>query len=975
MSFIIKNTYSGSPLIAIAIDDLGLTVPAGGTYNLLFENPGDVQASAQSGGDLSNAINAGNIVVVDPRDGVTDLSLADSLIVARSHNDPHYGIRGARMTDLDDVVGSPVPVTGQVLQLNGSNQWVSVPPSTVAGSISLGDLSDINPDTGSPFRPTTSFFILEGDGAGGLNIVDGTTDTTLFIPWVEDTAGAMVAGGTQTNLTLTYNTGTNQIDASVNDVYLFNTGDTLDSGTLTIASGASIVVATGASISWSDAPTQAAHLANKEYVDSVAAGLDVREPVKIASTTNITGYALGSPEGPGFFTGVDLTTMDGGYSPIAVGDRVLIKNQTDAKQNGIYVVQGTGSPLTPAGSPIGSSVTLVRSAALSGSPSSEVHAGVYTFVENGSLYAKTGWILQGSGFLTINTDDLIWAQFSAANNYSAGIGLGLTGNQFYLDINNLTDTAIATTDSIAFNDSTDTVTKKRTMANVITDLGIYTSGNLTASDGVTFVGSDIQLDITNLTGTNVITSADEMVFDDGASGTHIKRTVSNFLADLDVVNSLGGNGFAVQTAADTYTARTLTASSTASEEGIIITNGDGVAANPTIGIDIEGTTASGSNMAATDEFLGFNGTNNRAFTGQQIADGVFSILGGIGNAYTTITGDTGSATAASSSDTLRFIGAANGGILTTVVDGAPDTVSFEIDVYALANGASTIALTDRIIVGEGGSPLGPTVSYTVQDLFDDVKVPYNIGTSAGFVISTGANDYSTTTLAVNGAGDRDGLIIVNGALTGSPFDTTVTIGLDINGNASAGENIAAGDKFLGYNLSGTANQAFTGQEVADGVATILGFGGLAVTTINGQEVLTLVDTTRANKILSVGDTSVTFSDNRVGNNDWLQVGAAVDALSGYIVPLNATIVKVTGHTSDNNGLTKSIDLYVDDVLNSTIGTFNGAAGSPQIIGQDEFRNVTVNVDVNQDQKITLRGDAGGGTIDDTVITVWLKWRG
>jgi len=973
MSFLIRNKTSGSPQSVVLVDDLGLSVYPGVDYNLLDEEAADVQSSAQTGGDLNTAFLAGTLVVLSPKDGTTELSAANSIAVAKLHNNPNWGINGVNLTDIDDVIltGSPIAATGDILQLNGSGNWVNVSPAAVGGSIALGDLSDVTPDAGSPFRPITSFYILEGDGAGGLTVVDGTTDNSLFIPWVEDTAGAMVAGGVQTDLTLTYNPATNQIDASVDDSYLRNDGDTLDSGTLSIASGASIIVTSGATISWADAPTSGNHLANKTYVDSVAAGLDTKASCDLATTPqsgspqtgfgNIPGYALAGSPLTGTFTGVNVLQIDNDPSPPTTGYRILVKDQDDAKQNGIYEVTVVG------GSPLGTSCTLVRAADFDGLPASEVSAGAFTFIEHGTINAGTGWVVTGAGVLTVDTDDINWSQFSGAGTYTADGGLGLTGTAFYLDVNNLSILAVTGADEIAFNDQTDDTTHKRSFTNVISDLGIYTSGNLTASDGVLITGGDIQLDITNLPASTPSLSA-EMVFDTGATGIHNKATVQSFFNQANVVYGITANGIITRTADDTYTSRTITASTTATEEGIIVTNGNGVSANPTIGVDIQGTTASSSDMASTDEFLGFNGTNNRAFTGTQIANGVSAILSGIGNAYTTINGDTGSASAGSSSDTLAFLGATNGGILTNATDSSPDTVTFALDLHDLAAGAGTVDLTDVLAVAEGGSPLGSTVQYTFQDVVTDLDIVRGVGGAAGILIGDGAGNYTTNTIAVNGVGNKDGLVIVNGDMMGSPYDSTITVGLDINGNAAAGEDLAAVDKVIAYNGSQAANHAFTGQEVADGVATMLNLGGITVTTINGQEVLTLIDTTRSNKVLSVGDTSVTWSENKIGNNDWLQIGGAVDALSGYIVPMNATIVKVTAHTADDKNHTKPINLYIDGSLNSTIGTFTA------VNGENEFRNVTLNIDVNQDQKLRLRGGTGG-TIEDTVVTVWLKWRG
>jgi len=950
MSFIVRNLTAG----AILLDDLGIEIAAGiGTdYDMLDEAAHEVQDSGQTGGDLNTQITAGNLIVLDPKDGTTPLSQADSILVVQVHNDPNWGIRGADLNDLDDVNITGAS-TGDVIQLNGTGTFVTVSPGTLGGSIALNDLSDVVDATG---HVAGEFYILQGDGAGNHTMVNGATDTTIFVPFIEDTAGAVVAGGTQTDITLTYNVATNQIDASIDDNFLRNTGDTLDSGTLNIASGASVVVATGATLTLIDGPVNGTDATNKDYVDSLAQGAEVKNSVHHATTPaggNIGGTysAVGGTGGSGSIVGA-TDTLDG--SIVHINDRIIIKDQTDPKENGIYVVTavpGTGGA---------GFADYERAPDHDGTPSSEVSAGNLAFVETGAVNGNTSWVVTGSGELALNTDDINWTQFSGAGAFTAGTGLGLNGTEFFLDVNNLTGISAVAADEIAFNDITDNTTKKRSFANIIADLGIFTDANLTASDGVLLTaGGDIQLDITNLVASTA-TLAAEIAFDVGASGSQNKTTLSGLFNNLNVPYGITADGILVRTADDTYASRTLVASTVAGDQGISIVDGDGIAGNMTVGVDVLGLTAAGSSMASTDLMLMYDGTNNVKVTGQQVADGVSAILGGLGNAYTTIQGDSGSATAASSTDTLAFLNATNGGITTTVSNSAPDTVSFAFELPTLAAGAGTVDVTDLLAVGEGVN----TVRYTFQDVVDDLGLVNGVGAGTGILVGDGAGGYSNVAIAVDGVGALDGLIVANADGTaGNP-----TVGLEINGNAAAGEDLTATDKFIVYNDSASANETLTGQEVADGVSTILGFGGLAVTTINGQEVLTLIDTTRANKVLSVGDTSVTWAENRVTNNDWLQIGSAVDALSGYVVPLNATIVKVTAHTENNRGNTKPILLYIDGALNSTIGTFAGASG------EDQFVDPALNIDVTQGQKLRLRGGTGG-RIEDTVITVWLKWRG
>jgi hypothetical protein len=146
-------------------------------------------------------------------------------------------------------------------------------------------------------------------------------------------------------------------------------------------------------------PTLPAHLATKNYVDSIAVGLDVKASVRVATTANIA------------LTGTQ--TIDG--IAVIAGDRVLVKNQTTATQNGIYIVAAGA---------------WARSSDADNSITGEVTAGLHTFVEQGTINATSGWVLATANPIVLGTTSLAFAQFSGSGTYSAGNGLTLTGSQF-----------------------------------------------------------------------------------------------------------------------------------------------------------------------------------------------------------------------------------------------------------------------------------------------------------------------------------------------------------------------------------------------------------------------------------------------------------------------------------------------------------------------------------------------------------------
>ncbi len=197
-------------------------------------------------------------------------------------------------------------------------------------------------------------------------------------------------------------------------------------------------------------PTSAQDAATKQYVDNIAAGLDPKESVRVATVADLSATYATTPNN-GRFTSAP-STIDG--VALSVGDRVLVKDQIDAKQNGIYVYTAANE--------------LTRSADMDGSPASEVSAGNYTFTTAGTVNAARGYVITGNGILTLNVDDINFTQFSGASNAALR------------DLSNLTSPTAINQDLLADIDNTrDLGSSARRYAETHTQSVINTGANLT----------------------------------------------------------------------------------------------------------------------------------------------------------------------------------------------------------------------------------------------------------------------------------------------------------------------------------------------------------------------------------------------------------------------------------------------------------------------------------------------------------------
>ena len=202
----------------------------------------------------------------------------------------------------------------------------------------------------------------------------------------------------------------------------------------------------------------------KTYVDNVAQGLDVKDSVRVATTAAVT--LASDLENGDSIDGVALAT----------GNRILVKNQATASENGIYIVAASGAP--------------ARAADMAAASSA---AGVFVFVEEGTTNADIGFVCStNAGSDTVGTHNLAFSQFSGAGAVTAGDGLTKTGNSIALDINSVSNVSMEPADYFVFSDtSNNNAIRKLTLTELAVDLaGTGTS----ASTGTIQVGHLVSSD-------------------------------------------------------------------------------------------------------------------------------------------------------------------------------------------------------------------------------------------------------------------------------------------------------------------------------------------------------------------------------------------------------------------------------------------------------------------------------------------------
>jgi len=268
-------------------------------------------------------------------------------------------------------------------------------------------------------------------------------------------------------------------------------------------------------------PTQNQDAATKAYVDAVSQGIHTHTSARLATAAALPAstYSNGSSGINATITGTSNGALSVDGVAVEVDDRILVKNQANAFENGMYVVTATG----------GASAVFVLTRATDMNQPFEF-PGSFEFVEEGTVNADNGYVVTTNLPITIGTTAITWSQFSGAGQITAGNGLVKSGN--------IIDVATANIGRIVVNADNIDLATTGVSAAVYKSVSVDVYGRVTAGTNPTTLSGYGITDAlsTSSTSTQAIYGR-PFIYDDGLSSTGQYLQILNG-SDLTAARSL-----------------------------------------------------------------------------------------------------------------------------------------------------------------------------------------------------------------------------------------------------------------------------------------------------------------------------------------------------------------------------------------------------------------------------------------------------
>jgi len=941
---------NGNSNVNIPTANGNVNITAGGNTSLVITNTG---ANISGNLDVTGNLSAGNITTTGATGNITG---ANNISANTFTSTIATGTAPFIVTSTTQVANLNVATAGLAVAVTGAAQ----------GNItSVGTLTGLNVNatvTAVGFTANTGIFTGDGFGlsnvAGG-NIIGTVANANYSAYSGNATTAIAVTGNAQGNITSVGTLTTLNVSGNAN---VGNLGTTALVATGTGSFGGNVAM-NSFNITGLATPVNDTDAATKAYVDSTAQGLDPKASVVYATTTSIFGSGYTYNNGTSG-VGATITASTNGALSIdgstpTVGARVLIKNEVgafvnnttqSAAFNGIYVVTVVGSGAA--------AFVLTRSTDFD--VGTEM-PGAFTFVEQGTVNADTGWVATVNAPVTVGTTQILWTQFSSAGAYTAGTGLTLIGNEFNISNTSVTSGTYGNGDAVAtftvnqqgqltaasntaitanaanltgttLNSSIVTsslttvgtlgslsVTANITSGNVYANSGaigaVTLAGNLTtnAQPNITSVGTLTSLSVTgNISGGNINTVGT------ANTGALIVTGTSN-LGNVGNVTITGGtNGYYLQTNGSGALVWAAVPSGTG------IANGNSNVNIPTANGNVNITAGGNTSMVITN--IGANVSGNFDVTGN-LSAGNITTAGASGNisGANNISANTFTGTLTTAAQpNITSVGSLTGLTVSNATGIVNFTTTANVTLGAVANlhisggSANYVLQTD----GAGNLTWVSVSTSSISNGNSNVNIPSANGNVNISAVGT-ANVLVVTGVGGNISGNFD----VTGTVTAGNITTT-----GATGNIAGANNISA-NTFTSLVTTGTAPFVVNSTtQVANLNVATAGTAGLAVAvTGNAQGNITSVGT------LTSLDVTGNISGGNINTTGVANVGTLI--VTGATTFGNVT----ANYVSLNNGLTSNrtnVTVTTNTVIDSFApGAFRTAKYIISSSGDDGFQSV------------------------------------